>query len=520
MFSWVTDTQFLLNPSLSKSGLGRAGPIRAPVDHVHEYERHWTSFSSSVAPMLPQPDEIRSPLSTDAVTVAGNGVTARLLEETQINKYHVPKGHGFSAEDANTLHDRWRGRSVEQVGKENTLNGADRLVDGVAIQSKYCASASETIRSAFSDDGNYRYTGQVLEVPSDQHEACVRLMRAKILAGKVPGVTDPNQAESLVRKGSVTYRQAVNIAKAGTVDGIWFDIKTHAVTCGAAATLSFLIAFAHAKWSGEETPQATKDALWAAGGVGAATMLTGVATSQILRTKSAAVMRVGARKAVKAVHNTKVGKTLVSKLASASLGKAVGGGAAINHVAKLARSNAVTSTVSVVVMSTPDVYRAMIDRSVSWQQVGKNLTVRVAGTVGGVGGWMGGAIVGASAGSVVPVIGTAAGGIIGGVVGSLGGGTLASYGSKKMMDKLCSDDADRMLRLMPEPLSELASDYMLFEDEMEKLGAIVQTKTTPAFLRSMFKATNRHAFLKTAFEGECQALVRQRPRVSWEPAAG
>ena len=38
--------------------------------------------------------------------------------------------------------------------------------------------------------GNYRYLGQVLEVPKDQYKACVQQMRDHIARGEVPGVVE------------------------------------------------------------------------------------------------------------------------------------------------------------------------------------------------------------------------------------------------------------------------------------------------------------------------------------------
>lgn len=51
-------------------------------------------------------------------------------------------------------------------------------------------------------------------------------MTEKIRQEKVPGVSNPDAARSMVRKGSVTYRQAGRIAKAGNLDSIRFDAKT------------------------------------------------------------------------------------------------------------------------------------------------------------------------------------------------------------------------------------------------------------------------------------------------------
>lgn len=55
-------------------------------------------------------------------------------------------------------------------------------------------------------------------------------MRGKILEGKVDGVTNPNEASKIVKQGSVTYQQAKNIARAGNIDSLVFDVKTQSVS--------------------------------------------------------------------------------------------------------------------------------------------------------------------------------------------------------------------------------------------------------------------------------------------------
>ena len=127
--------------------------------------------------------------ATDALPAP---LTAQVLEKTQISKYYTKGGHGFAAEDANHLSDTIRGKNAEIVGTSNELNGADRIVDGVRIQSKYFQTAPETVAAAFdSSSGNYRYTGQVLEVPKDQYENCVELMLRSNRQGQGPRIRKP-----------------------------------------------------------------------------------------------------------------------------------------------------------------------------------------------------------------------------------------------------------------------------------------------------------------------------------------
>lgn len=65
--------------------------------------------------------------------------SATKIEDTQWVKYRNPRGgHGFAAEDVNSQIDRWHGRKVQNVGRDNAPNGADRIVNGQKIQTKYC----------------------------------------------------------------------------------------------------------------------------------------------------------------------------------------------------------------------------------------------------------------------------------------------------------------------------------------------------------------------------------------------
>ena len=187
----------------------------------------------------------------DAIRAAMAAIAAVVLERTQIARYHTRGGHGFAAEDANNLADRLRGRIAKVVGRSLERHGADRVVDGVRVQSKYYENPTATMRSAFDPHGgNYRYPGQVLEVPKDQYRKCLARMRRRIREGRVPGHTDPADAERLVRRGTVTYKQARNIARAGNIDSVKFDVKTGAAVTGVAIALSSLIDYARGRPAG------------------------------------------------------------------------------------------------------------------------------------------------------------------------------------------------------------------------------------------------------------------------------
>ena len=168
----------------------------------------------------------------------------------QYTQYRNRQAHGWAAEDANAMADRLAGKRVEQVGRDNSRNGADRIVNGVQIQTKYCATAQDSVNAAFQDC-RYRYSGMKLEVPKDQYDEAVKLMADKIRSGQVPGVTDPAAAGDMVVKGNCTYNEARNIAKAGNIDSIKFDVKTQAVTCGLTCGMSFLLTYVNSVRDGK-----------------------------------------------------------------------------------------------------------------------------------------------------------------------------------------------------------------------------------------------------------------------------
>ena len=127
------------------------------------------------------------------------------VESTQFRQYNKRTGHGYTAEDVNALHDYLLGNDVKKTGWDNSLNGPDRVVNGVKVQVKYYNSARGSVNAFFDGaNGQCRYPGQVLEVPLDQYDEALRIMQEKILNGQVPGVDNPADATQIVRPGSLT----------------------------------------------------------------------------------------------------------------------------------------------------------------------------------------------------------------------------------------------------------------------------------------------------------------------------
>lgn len=181
-------------------------------------------------------------------------------------------GHGIYAEEAGAILDRLAGEQTTVVGRDNAKNGPDKIVDTAPIQCKYCKTAYSSINSCFINDpvtGTkiFRYydlsgNAMKIEVPADQYSQAVEYMKMKISSGQVPGVSDPNMAYDVIRKGKLTYNQALNLAKAGTIESIAFDVATGAVTCLSAFGISAVVAFAQVLWVTKDFKKAAKSALY------------------------------------------------------------------------------------------------------------------------------------------------------------------------------------------------------------------------------------------------------------------
>ena len=467
-----------------------------------------------------------TPALLDAIKATAAALDAAGLERTQIAKYHNTKGgHGFAAEDANNIADRLRGKNAKIVGGGNERSGADRLVDGVFVQSKYYQDASSTMQAAFDPDGaGYRYPGQVLEVPKDQYEECVALMRQRISDGQVPGYNNPADAEELVKQGTVTYKQARNIARAGNIDSVKFDVKTGAALASGAFGLSFAINYWQATRQGMDQTEALKEALRQAFSAGAATLVTHVLTAQLLRTKAAAVGTVAARQGVRAIARTSIGKKAIEGIAAASLGKTVYGAAAVNHVSKVFRSNVVTGAVTTAVTCAPDFYRAAFDNSISWKQCIKNTAVNVVGVAGGSVGVWGGAAAGAAIGSAIPGVGTVVGGCVGATICGIGGHMAANSGAKSLADKLVDDDSKALIATLEREMVALAVEYLLSEQELKQVIKDVGERLDGGWWRYMYRETEGRKkrgrrFVRREFEGVFKEVAAHRLRIAPPSAA-
>lgn len=381
---------------------------------------------------------------------------------TQWTKYRCGKdgsaGHGFTAEDYNTINDILSFSDVKSEGRNNAKDGADRIVGAIHIQTKYCATPQKSINAAFKDNGSgdYRYYSehgpQSLEVPADQYDQCVSLMRDKIMNGQVDGVTDPDRANTIVKKGSCTYAQAKNIAKAGNIDSLIFDSKTGAVIAASTLGVSFCVKFclsAISCRSSEEVREVAQLAFLDGLKNGTISLTTTVMSMQLLRTQFgrdlASTMQHLSKSSIDSLYNYEVAKGLIHDIASGLWNKSISGAAAKGVVVKLLRTNAITGAVTFVITSIPDTYRFIVANSISAPQFIKNLVVS------------GSSITGATVGGILGL----KLGKYGALAGSMVGGAIGGLLVKAVADTIRKDDSEYMQELIKIALLELSNDYSI-----------------------------------------------------------
>ncbi|NLB61510.1 MAG: hypothetical protein GX802_03660, partial [Clostridiales bacterium] len=159
-------------------------------------------------------------LSIAKKSLLTSGVVAAKPEMNQIfgenrNYMNSLQGGGYAAEYGNITMDRITGKNVINeaqnldpvTGKQQKF-GADKIVDGESIQTKYYRTASDTIGSAFKDGtsiyNNPNGTMMRIEVPRDQYVDSLELMQKRIDSGQVAGAKPGDSATNYVRKGYFT----------------------------------------------------------------------------------------------------------------------------------------------------------------------------------------------------------------------------------------------------------------------------------------------------------------------------
>ena len=406
-----------------------------------------------------------------------------IAHNDKLLRFNGRQGHGYAAEQGNNLYDTINGRNAEILGDDNAKNGPDRIVDGQLIQTKYCQNANASVNSGFKN-GKYRYLDSngnpmQLEVPSDQYNEAIRIMEEKIRKGQVPGCKNPKDASKIIRKGNITLKQAINIAKAGTVESLVFDAAHGAVIGLSAAGISSTIILARALWNGEDLDTALDIAMYSGIQAGGIAFVTSVVSSQITKTGVSNLLIKPSNELVKLLPST-VRKQLLAAIRD---GAPIYGAAASKNLAKLLRGNFITQVITVLVLSSNDIWH-YAQGKISGKQLFKEVTTLVSGLIGG-------SVVGAL---LVPL------GLVGIIIGGIIGTGLSSEAMRRLLNQFIEDDAVKLIEIVNSRLAILANDYLLSKSELDLVVEVLRGCLIYSKLLEMYATKDKIVFADELIE--------------------
>ena len=419
-----------------------------------------------------------------------------IAHNDKLLRFNGRQGHGYAAEQGNNLYDTINGRNAEILGDDNAKNGPDRIVDGQLIQTKYCQNANASVNSGFKN-GKYRYLDSngnpmQLEVPSDQYDEAIRIMEEKIRKGQVPGRKNPKDASKIIRKGNITLKQAINIAKAGTVESLVFDAAHGAVIGLSAAGISSTIILARALWNGEDLDTALDIAMYSGIQAGGIAFVTSVVSSQITKTGVSNLLIKPSNELVKLLPST-VRKQLLAAIRD---GAPIYGAAASKNLAKLLRGNFITQVVTVLVLSSNDIFH-YAQGKISGKQLFKEVTTLVSGLIGG-------GVVGVLLAPLGPV---------GVIIGSIIGTGLSSEAMRRLLNQFIEDDAVKLIEIVNNRFAILANEYLLSKSELDLAVEVLRGCLVYSKLLEMYASEDRIRFADELIEKCIQSIIVWRTRV-------
>lgn len=440
----------------------------------------------------------------------------------EMNKFQAQQGHGFAAERAEHVNDLLHGRDARILGDDNAKDGADRIVNGVEIQSKYCKSGSECVQACFRD-GKYRYYSKngepmQVEVPYDMYDDAVAAMRRRIEKNEIDGITNPDEATNLVKRGHYTYEQVKRIAQAGTVESLTFDAKNGMILGANAMGVSATVTFAISLWNGDGIEEAVENAVLSGLKVGGVSFFTTIISSQLARSAVSSTIRAGTDILVRKL-GPKAASCIVNSLNN---GTNIYGAAAMKNVSKLMAGNIIASTVSLVVLSAGDIIDLFRGR-ISGGQMLKNTVTTGATVLGGGVGWgignalgsaVGGAIGGMATGGAGTKAGAKIGSKIGGFVASAVSGSVTGEVVHSGLDMVIEDDSIAMLHIVETEFASMCEQYLLTENEVYDSLGLLKEKLTKNEIKNIYASRNRSLYVQSIILSCINPVLRRRTYVS------
>ena len=450
----------------------------------------------------------------------------------EIVRFHGKQGHGFAAEQGNDIIDKLRGNDAKVVGNDNKKNGPDRLVNGQFIQTKYCQTAKDSINAGFDKKtGLFKYYDSnnnaiAIEVPKDQYEKAVEEMVKKIKANKVPGYENSKNPEEdarkLVKKGHLTYQQAKNIAKAGTIESLVFDSVHGAIICSSVFGITAVVTFAKSIWDGNDIDVAVEESLCAGIQVGGIAFTTSVISAQLVRVGLNSSLQTLNKQVIKTLFNTKVKKEALVKFLNYIASESVTVKNVVNKASKMLTSNEIVQAVTFVVLSANDISNSFQGK-ISGKQLFKNMTTLAASLGGGFVGFNLGSAAGTAVGIVVgTAVGGPAGGTvgakigfwIGGAAGGTVGGMCANEITNKTLSEFIEDDAVAMVAIINKHFVDLAQEFLLTQEEVDLALDDLELALDQFQLLEMFASPNRDKYAEDLLRGIIEKIIVFRSNIT------
>lgn len=409
------------------------------------------------------------------VNVANDMLNTNIFRQHQVNdRFSGAMGHGHAGELMGDTMDKLKFKKTSMDGNSHAKHGADRVVNGVNVQTKYYATAGKSIGACF-ENGTAKYINpdgsmMKIEVPRDQYNKAVKAMARRIENGEVPNESNPQNAARYVKRGALSYEHSQIATKS------IFDRGSTIVVDGEVKSVSF----------GQKL-------VYSVGGdflTGVANTMPTVMISQVWYYVNARWHGQDAEEALKgavlgAVKPVLVGAsiyTVSSQFGGSNLAKSIFKGATSENIAK---GTAIGVTAAITI--GPDVIECLRGR-ISMQQLVKNTAVTAAGTA-----------TGAAIGSIVPGVGT----IIGGMVGTMA--------AKAIADKFSEDDSVRMIRIAKEEFIDLVIFCPLKQDEFDEIvNKVFVDKNTTNLYKEMFASGNARKHIRDLYRNMITNKLKKR----------
>ena len=183
-------------------------------------------------------------------------------------------------------------------------------------------------------------------------------------------------------------------------------------------------------------------------------------------------------------------------LAAIRDGAPIYGAAASKNLAKLLRGNFITQVVTVLVLSSNDIFH-YAQGKISGKQLFKEVTTLVSGLIGG-------GVVGVLLAPLGPV---------GVIIGSIIGTGLSSEAMRRLLNQFIEDDAVKLIEIVNNRFAILANEYLLSKSELDLAVEVLRGCLVYNKLLEMYASEDRMRFADELIEKCIQSIIVWRTRV-------